>query len=49
LDPMAAVPREMAEAAKDLGHEWVALTNRSPRLIIRYAQWGQRDLRGGTG
>jgi hypothetical protein len=39
----------MAEAAKDLGHEWVALTDRSPRLIIRYAQWGQRDLRGGAG
>ena len=29
----------MAEAARDLGHEWVALTDRSPRLIIRYAQW----------
>jgi hypothetical protein len=39
----------MAEAAKDLGHEWVALTDRSSRLIIRYAQWGQRDLRSGAG
>jgi len=36
----------MAEAAKDLGHEWVALTDRSPRLIIRYAQ---RDLCGCAG
>jgi hypothetical protein len=39
----------MAEAARDLGHAWAALTDRSPRLIIRYAKWGQRDLRGGAG
>jgi hypothetical protein len=44
-----SLPRAMAEAARDLGHEWVALTDRSPRLIIRYAQWGQRDLRCGAG
>ena len=32
---MAAVPiREMAEAARDLGHEWVALTDHSPRLTV---------------
>ncbi len=27
-------PREMAEAAKDLGHEWMALTDHSPRLTV---------------
>ena len=27
-------PREMAEAARDLGHEWVALTDHSPRLTV---------------
>lgn len=26
--------REMAEAARDLGHEWMALTDHSPRLTI---------------
>ncbi|HEX6340057.1 PHP domain-containing protein [Umezawaea sp.] len=26
--------REMAEAARDLGHEWVALTDHSPRLTV---------------
>jgi putative hydrolase len=26
--------REMAEAARDLGHEWVALTDHSPRLTL---------------
>ena len=27
-------PAEMAEAARDLGHEWVALTDHSPRLTV---------------
>jgi len=27
-------PREMAEIARDLGHEWVALTDHSPRLTV---------------
>jgi putative hydrolase len=27
-------PREMAEAARDLGHEWTALTDHSPRLTV---------------
>jgi putative hydrolase len=27
-------PEEMAEAARDLGHEWVALTDHSPRLTV---------------
>ena len=27
-------PREMAEAARDLGHEWLALTDHSPRLTV---------------
>jgi len=27
-------PWEMAEAARDLGHEWVALTDHSPRLTV---------------
>jgi putative hydrolase len=27
-------PREMAEAARDLGHDWVALTDHSPRLTV---------------
>ncbi|HEV2243115.1 MAG TPA: PHP domain-containing protein, partial [Streptosporangiaceae bacterium] len=27
-------PREMAETARDLGHEWVALTDHSPRLTV---------------
>ncbi|HEX5113807.1 MAG TPA: PHP domain-containing protein [Pseudonocardiaceae bacterium] len=27
-------PREMAEAARALGHEWVALTDHSPRLTV---------------
>jgi putative hydrolase len=29
-----APPREMAEAARDLGHEWIALTDHSPRLTV---------------
>ena len=27
-------PREMAEAARDLGHDWMALTDHSPRLTV---------------
>jgi putative hydrolase len=27
-------PREMAEAAQALGHEWIALTDHSPRLTV---------------
>jgi putative hydrolase len=27
-------PREMAAAARDLGHEWLALTDHSPRLTV---------------
>src|SRR5262249_46300810 len=27
-------PREMAEAARELGHEWIALTDHSPRLQV---------------
>jgi putative hydrolase len=27
-------PAEMAEAARDLGHEWLALTDHSPRLTV---------------
>jgi putative hydrolase len=27
-------PREMAEAARGLGHEWIALTDHSPRLTV---------------
>ena len=27
-------PAEMAEAARDLGHEWIALTDHSPRLTV---------------
>jgi putative hydrolase len=27
-------PREMAVAARDLGHEWIALTDHSPRLTV---------------
>jgi putative hydrolase len=27
-------PWEMAEAARDLGHEWIALTDHSPRLTV---------------
>jgi putative hydrolase len=27
-------PREMAEAARDIGHEWIALTDHSPRLTV---------------
>jgi len=27
-------PREMAETARDIGHEWIALTDHSPRLTV---------------
>ena len=27
-------PEEMAQAARDLGHEWIALTDHSPRLTV---------------
>jgi putative hydrolase len=27
-------PKEMAEAARELGHEWIALTDHSPRLTV---------------
>ena len=27
-------PQEMAEAARDVGHEWIALTDHSPRLTV---------------
>src|SRR6516165_10744201 len=27
-------PLEMAEAARDLGHKWIALTDHSPRLTV---------------
>ena len=27
-------PGEMAEAARALGHEWIALTDHSPRLTV---------------
>src|SRR5258708_12451926 len=27
-------PREMAESARDLGHEWIALTDHSPQLTV---------------
>ncbi len=27
-------PREMAQAARDLGHDWMALTDHSPRLTV---------------
>ena len=27
-------PREMAETARDLGHDWIALTDHSPRLTV---------------
>ncbi len=35
-------PREMAEAAKDLGHEWVALTDHSPRLTVAHGLSAER-------
>ena len=35
-------PREMAEAARDLGHEWVALTDHSPRLTVAHGLSAER-------
>jgi putative hydrolase len=35
-------PDEMAEAARDLGHEWVALTDHSPRLTVANGLSGDR-------
>jgi putative hydrolase len=35
-------PREMAEAARDLGHEWLALTDHSPRLTVANGLTAQR-------
>lgn len=34
--------REMAEAARDLGHEWVALTDHSPRLTVAHGLTADR-------
>ena len=35
-------PREMADAARDLGHEWIALTDHSPRLTVANGLSAQR-------
>ncbi len=35
-------PREMAEAARELGHEWIALTDHSPRLTVANGLTAQR-------
>jgi putative hydrolase len=35
-------PLEMAEAARDLGHEWIALTDHSPRLTVANGLSAQR-------
>jgi putative hydrolase len=35
-------PKEMAEAARDLGHEWIALTDHSPRLTVANGLSGER-------
>ena len=35
-------PLEMAQAARDLGHEWVALTDHSPRLTVANGLSAQR-------
>ncbi len=37
-------PREMAEAARDLGHEWIALTDHSPRLTVARGLSAERLL-----
>src|SRR3984957_4349551 len=37
-------PREMAEAARALGHEWIALTDHSPRLTGDL-QWAEFHIR----
>ncbi len=38
-------PRDMAEAARDLGHEWIALTDHSPRLTVANGLSAGRLLR----
>jgi putative hydrolase len=35
-------PREMAEAARGLGHEWLALTDHSPRLTVAHGLSAER-------
>ena len=35
-------PREMAEAARSLGHEWLALTDHSPRLTVAHGLSAER-------
>jgi putative hydrolase len=35
-------PLEMAEAARDLGHDWIALTDHSPRLTVANGLSAQR-------
>jgi len=35
-------PAEMAEAARELGHEWLALTDHSPRLTVANGLSAQR-------
>ena len=37
-------PVEMAEAARDLGHEWIALTDHSPRLTVANGLSAERLL-----
>jgi putative hydrolase len=37
-------PREMAEAARALGHEWIALTDHSPRLTVANGLTAERLL-----
>src|SRR5579859_3585511 len=37
-------PREMAAAARDLGHEWIALTDHSPRLTVANGLSAERLL-----
>ena len=37
-------PREMAEAARALGHEWIALTDHSPRLTVANGLSAERLL-----
>ncbi|GHF29154.1 PHP domain-containing protein [Amycolatopsis deserti] len=38
-------PEEMAEAARALGHEWIALTDHSPRLTVANGLSAERLLR----
>jgi len=38
-------PREMAEAARALGHEWIALTDHSPRLTVANGLSAERLIR----